>query len=97
VSRRRHPALSIGRIGDQAAVELVERSGEPCQIVRLGVRGQVDVQGVVAVAMRLDRRAADQHERHAMTREHPEQRLTLRIYRTGVCRLSHAAILSSSL
>jgi len=34
--------------------------------------------------VRLDRGAADQHERHTMAHEHAEQRLSIGIYATGV-------------
>src|ERR1022692_2863717 len=97
VGGQHNPTAGVGRVGDQPAIELVERIGKSGEVTRLGVRGQVDVLGVVAAAVRLDRRATDQHEPHTMARKHAEQRLPTRFYATGICRLSHAWIFSSSL
>ena len=81
---QRHPTGDVGGVCDEPAVELVKRSSEPREVLVVGTRGQVDIQCVVAPTVRLDRRAADQHEHHPMIREHAEQRLALGIYVTGV-------------
>jgi hypothetical protein len=80
VGGQRDPAPGISQIGYQPAIQFVERVGKPGQVLRLGVRSEVDVLGVVAAPVRLDRRAADQYECHTMALEHIEQRLPSCIY-----------------
>lgn len=91
----------VARFGDQAAVQLVEGGGEPGEVVGICAGCEVDVERVVAAAVRLDRGSADQDEQHLVSRQHAEQRLTSPVggrgYATGVCWLSHAWIFSSSL
>lgn len=91
-----HPAAQVDRVGDELAAQFVQRIGQPGEVLWRGVRGEVDVLGVEAASVGLDRGAADQHERNAMTHEHAEQRFPVGIYATGICSLSQAWILSWS-
>ena len=90
VPRQCNPAFEIGRIGYEPTFESVERLGKTSEVPGIGVRSKVHVERVVATAMRLDRRAADQNESDVLLGEGCEQRLAFAIYATGVCRLSHA-------
>jgi hypothetical protein len=87
------PGGCVGRIGDEPAVELVQRITETVQVGLVTVGREIDVEGVVATAMRLNARAADHDELHAVSHQRLEERLALSVDRmiqaTGVCWLSH--------
>jgi hypothetical protein len=76
----------------------VKRISETVQVCLVTVGGDVYVEGVVATAMRLDGRAADDDELHIVIDQSLQERFALsvdrRVHATGVCWLSHSAILS---
>ena len=51
VGWERHPGGHVRRIGDEAAVELVQRISEPVQVGLVPIGGDIDVEGVVATAV----------------------------------------------
>jgi hypothetical protein len=62
VGWERHPGGCARRIGDEAAIEFVQCIGEAAQVGLVTVGCEIDVEGVVATAMRLNARATDDDE-----------------------------------
>lgn len=74
-----HAGGCVRGIGDEAAVELVQRSSETVQVCLVTIGGHIDVEGVVATAMRLNARAADDDKLHAVGHQRLEERFALSV------------------
>jgi len=77
VGWERHPGGRVGRIRDEAAFEFVERTSETAQVGFVAIGGEIDVEGVVAMAVRLDAGAADDDELHVVIDENLQERFAL--------------------
>jgi hypothetical protein len=77
VGREWRPGGCVRGIGDEAAVELVQRISQAVQVGLVTVWGDIDVEGVVATAIRLNARAADDYELHAMIDQRLQERFAL--------------------
>jgi len=89
VGWKRDLAGGVGRIDDEAALELVERRGEPAAILDVPRRHEVDVVGDVRRSVVLDRDAADEDALDPVGGEVLEQRLALWVQ--VACAVSHAS------
>ncbi len=67
VGWERHPSGCVRGIGDEPTFEFVQRLSETVQVVFVAVGGDIDIEGVVTTAMRLDAGAADDDELHAVS------------------------------